>query len=478
MLTRNKWLFFTGPDAMWGNYLGLMGATLLFFLSAGPAPVFAQDADLDTYLSRKDENQNGMLEPEEIANGRTLKNAIERGIKDRQVSQNQASLPIAKAKTVMLRYKNDMVKEGRWNIDAGGGGGGFGGGPGGGGPGGGGPWGGGGPGGGPWGGRGGPGGGEGGPWGGRGGPGGEGGPWGGRGGPGGGEGGPWGGDRERNRDNASESGSGGGKKSERKSSGEAPGVPGFGVAREIPEIKGFGGALQSAAADKSDVGRDPPPENRENRDGPRENRDRENREVVTNPGNPAPGGPRGGPGGGPGPGRDREREDRERREKTKEAARSMIKQYDKNKDDVLSKAEGEWDKFRGDPSNADYNKDGIITHDELTDRLVEKSREGMGGGGAGPGPGGGGYGGGGGYASKPSVGANGKPLRHLTPTERLPEGLPGYFLRNDTNGDGQVSMSEYAASYSNEKAAEFMRIDANGDGIITPAECLAAERRK
>lgn len=64
--------------------------------------------------------------------------------------------------------------------------------------------------------------------------------------------------------------------------------------------------------------------------------------------------------------------------------------------------------------------------------------------------------------------------RALSPIERLPKEIPDWFLRADENADGQVAMSEYSSSWSDEKAAEFAALDLNGDGIITPKECLRA----
>jgi hypothetical protein len=66
-----------------------------------------------------------------------------------------------------------------------------------------------------------------------------------------------------------------------------------------------------------------------------------------------------------------------------------------------------------------------------------------------------------------------KSYRSAPPTERLPKGLPDFFLRNDADADGQISMAEYAASWSDRVAAEFAEYDLNGDGVITPEECLA-----
>jgi Ca2+-binding EF-hand superfamily protein len=64
--------------------------------------------------------------------------------------------------------------------------------------------------------------------------------------------------------------------------------------------------------------------------------------------------------------------------------------------------------------------------------------------------------------------------RFLTPKERLAKGLPEWFLEKDRDGDGQVSMAEFADEWTADVAAEFNRYDLNHDGIVTAAECLKA----
>jgi hypothetical protein len=56
-------------------------------------------------------------------------------------------------------------------------------------------------------------------------------------------------------------------------------------------------------------------------------------------------------------------------------------------------------------------------------------------------------------------------------------GLPEWFLRKDADGDGQVTMAEYAKDCTPAEAAEFDRLDLNRDGVITAAECLKGEKR-
>jgi hypothetical protein len=64
--------------------------------------------------------------------------------------------------------------------------------------------------------------------------------------------------------------------------------------------------------------------------------------------------------------------------------------------------------------------------------------------------------------------------RFLTPKERLAKGLPEWFAEKDADGDGQVTMAEFAGEWTADTVAEFKRNDLNHDGIVTPAECLKA----
>jgi hypothetical protein len=68
--------------------------------------------------------------------------------------------------------------------------------------------------------------------------------------------------------------------------------------------------------------------------------------------------------------------------------------------------------------------------------------------------------------------------RFLTPAERLPKGLPAWFLAKDVHGNGQITMAEFATEWTPETVAEFNRYDLNHDGIITAAEVLKVEGRQ
>lgn len=69
------------------------------------------------------------------------------------------------------------------------------------------------------------------------------------------------------------------------------------------------------------------------------------------------------------------------------------------------------------------------------------------------------------------VPASDKP--YYVPKRFLPQALPDWFLAQDANGDGQLSLSEYAGGGEAEQTAQFERLDRNDDGLITPAELLA-----
>ncbi len=66
------------------------------------------------------------------------------------------------------------------------------------------------------------------------------------------------------------------------------------------------------------------------------------------------------------------------------------------------------------------------------------------------------------------------PRRAVGRADRL-QGLSNRFFELDGDGDGQISMGEYATNWTGEKAAEFARYDKNGDGVISPEEWKAAQ---
>jgi Ca2+-binding EF-hand superfamily protein len=186
-------------------------------------------------------------------------------------------------------------------------------------------------------------------------------------------------------------------------------------------------------------------------------------------------------------------------------AKSLVKQHDKNSNMMLDGEER--DGLRGPAATADLNSDGTITVDELVARLSNSATA----------------------AKEPTASASASPTaaaekisksggsslfasrggeesrkessqqdndstrskrvliaigrtagdeakakrnsHRFTPAaEKLPSGLPSWFKSRDTNGDAQVSMSEYSRSWSDRLVAEFRRYDLNDDGMITATE--------
>jgi hypothetical protein len=130
-------------------------------------------------------------------------------------------------------------------------------------------------------------------------------------------------------------------------------------------------------------------------------------------------------------------------------AESLLRQYDENRSGRLER--DEWQRMRSEHHAADTSADGIITTEELMAHLQKST--------------------GGSDSSRSGDKSQARrSYRTSTPIERLPKGMPDWFLRNDLDADGQISMAEYATSWNDQIAAEFLKIDANGDGIITPEE--------
>jgi len=152
---------------------------------------------------------------------------------------------------------------------------------------------------------------------------------------------------------------------------------------------------------------------------------------------------------------DRDGGDRGGDDRFRQYAESLLRQNDRNKSGVLEK--DEWSRLRGNPADYDKNGDGRITIEELTERSENFGR---------------------GRSSRSN--SSDKPrqetYRFLTATERLPKGLPDWFLRNDLNADGQIMMHEYTTYWSSSKVGEFNTYDLNGDGVITPKEVLGSNR--
>ncbi len=174
--------------------------------------------------------------------------------------------------------------------------------------------------------------------------------------------------------------------------------------------------------------------------------------------------------------------------KVRRYAERLLQRYDRNGDGVLEQSE--WSAMHGQPEAADADRNGKITLEEWTNHIASFGR---------------------GHRmslSSPDAGAESasraassaregetsvdkallQPPTRLPPNttfhvskSRLPAGLPDWFRSRDRNGDGQVSLSEYAPNAAPADVEQFARYDRNGDGLITVEECLggrAATGRK
>lgn len=179
-------------------------------------------------------------------------------------------------------------------------------------------------------------------------------------------------------------------------------------------------------------------------------------------------------------------------------AKRLVEQYDRNGDGKLQ--EEEWQRMRGQPARMDADGDRVITTDELTQWIVafgaqrklrlvqpvteetaetsssdrpsgQEEAKAEDGSSASP-P----------EQAKPSSEASPPPAqagvraptrqgRFHVSAKRMPPGLPPWFLQRDTNGDGQITLSEFAPKATAEDRREFSRYDLNGDGVVTPQEC-------
>jgi Ca2+-binding EF-hand superfamily protein len=161
-------------------------------------------------------------------------------------------------------------------------------------------------------------------------------------------------------------------------------------------------------------------------------------------------------------------------EQIRQYAKSLMKEYDKNNNGQLEKEE--WSQMKEKYKAADTNHDGIITLDELTKFMIADSGTGPQSPGGTPAS----------NAGSNSVALQGnfgssKANRYRSPTERLADlNLPDWFARDDADGDGEVSMSEFikAKGDTESTAKEFANYDLDNDGIITPQEVLKVMKKK
>lgn len=114
-------------------------------------------------------------------------------------------------------------------------------------------------------------------------------------------------------------------------------------------------------------------------------------------------------------------------------ATTLIERYDFNKNDLLDANEMV---SVGIPiAQVDYDRDGRVSKDELTQFLFSKLEQ------------------------------EASDMRELVPT---------WFFERDIDGDDQVTMAEFTDEWSQDKLVEFEQFDINRDGIITVNEVLSS----
>ncbi len=188
-------------------------------------------------------------------------------------------------------------------------------------------------------------------------------------------------------------------------------------------------------------------------------------------------------------------------------ADERLRRYDSNRDGFLDQNELTAGRFRDNPMQYDRNGDGKLSREELSVRyarirLAGNSSSGQSSGGSdrdrSRGNNGGNnfaannnsgwsnmQGGAAGNSSQWASPVQEKGLWDSRATYRPPEskdgrrvqGLPSWFVDSDSNGDGQVSMKEFASTWNETVIEKFLQFDTNQDGYITAKECLEATKK-
>lgn len=132
-------------------------------------------------------------------------------------------------------------------------------------------------------------------------------------------------------------------------------------------------------------------------------------------------------------------------------ADGLMKQYDRNRDAILDKEE--WSQMRGNWEVADRDRDGKLTKSEIQMHASA------------------GNGNGDGNGQNPTGDKQGS-FKQRTAQQRLPKGIPDWFVKKDFDADGQVAMSEWTNTWNDSELTEYLKFDLNNDGYITPEETL------
>jgi Ca2+-binding EF-hand superfamily protein len=162
-------------------------------------------------------------------------------------------------------------------------------------------------------------------------------------------------------------------------------------------------------------------------------------------------------------------------ERDRQEAARAFRSYDRNNDGKISKDEQRRSRYGADLPMYDKNRDGIITLNEMEYRYARRRVENLQETGIQP-------------RREDDrdrkndeeetqfgyVWGERRSYRKAPIIERLPEGLPEWFGRDDANLDGQIAMMEFSTDWSDSVMADFNQFDLNQDGLITPRECVKA----
>jgi len=165
-------------------------------------------------------------------------------------------------------------------------------------------------------------------------------------------------------------------------------------------------------------------------------------------------------------------------------AERLMARYDGDGSGRLEK--GEWTSLPSDPSAADSDGDGRLTVEEIAQRIARYAASGP-------------------RLGRRSSSSDSPPTRtnalnesaatgdgtemdatrsgerssrpFFVPAERLPQGLPPWFLAADANGDAQLDLAEFLTA-GQAGAATFEKLDVNRDGLLTAREWVASRKNE
>ncbi len=177
-------------------------------------------------------------------------------------------------------------------------------------------------------------------------------------------------------------------------------------------------------------------------------------------------------------------------------AQRLMQKYDADRDGQLQAEE--WSRMRGNPARIDADRNGAISQDELAGHVAafgrahrirpkrrpppavdlalllaetieikspDASDEDMPNGEEGA------------TADRELTDQDRRELKYFRSVDRLPPGLPDWFIRRDADGDGQLTLAEFAPKAAKTQLDQFARHDLNRDGIITAKEYLRGTAR-